>query len=154
MQDRSKCSIALLVAVLGFSPIMFAQTGKQSEAEKGSAAVSTQRLSGVWVALNGQDPVLLTSLKEEPPITAWGKAQLKARATSNDPHSKCNPAGVPRAYLSTRPIEFIQTANRVLVFYEEYHDWRQIWTDGRALPTNSAASDNGYSVGGGREARS
>src|ERR1700694_4619479 len=147
IQDRSKCSIALLLAALGFSPILFAQTGKKSEAGKVPGAVSSQNLSGVWVAQDGQGPALLTSLKEEPPMTDWGKTQFSVNATRKDPHAKCDPAGIPRAYLSTRPIEFIQTANRVLVFYEEYHDWRQIGTDGRALPTNSAATDNGYSVG-------
>jgi hypothetical protein len=146
-QDPYKWSIALLVAVLGFSAILFAQTGKRSEAGKVPAGDSTQNLSGVWVARDGQGPALLTNLKEEPPMTVWGKEQLSVNATRKDPHAKCDPAGVPRAYLSARPIEFIETANRVLVFYEEYHDWRQIWMDGRALPTNSAATDNGYSVG-------
>jgi hypothetical protein len=147
MQDRSMCSIALLLAALGFSPILFAQTGKQSDAGNVPAAVSVQVLSGSWVAQDGQGPALLTNSREEPPMTDWGKAQLSANATRKDPHAKCNPAGIPRAYLSLRPIEFIQAANRVFVFYEEYHDWRQIWMDGRALPTNSAATDNGYSVG-------
>jgi hypothetical protein len=147
MQDRSKCLIALLLAALGFSASLSAQTGKQSEAEKTPAGVPAQNISGVWVAQDKQGPALLTNLKEEPPMTVWGKGQLSVNATHKDPHAKCNPAGVPRAYLSARPIEFIETANRVLVFYEEYHDWRQIWMDGRALSTNSAATDNGYSVG-------
>jgi len=136
-----------LSAVLGFSPIVFAQAGKQPEAGKAPVAVSAQDLSGAWAAQNGQGPALLTNSKEEPPMTAWGKTQLSVNATHKDPHAKCNPAGIPRADLSSRPIEFIQAANRVLVFYEEYHDWRQIWTDGRVLPTNSAATDNGYSAG-------
>ena len=139
--------IIIMVTVLGFSPILLAQTGNKPAAGKVPAAVSAQDLSGVWVAQDGQGPALLTNSREEPPMTDWGKAQLSVNATHKDPHAKCNPAGIPRAYLSSRPIEFIQAANRVLVFYEEFHDWRQIWTDGRALPTNSAATDNGYSVG-------
>jgi hypothetical protein len=146
-QKIYKRLIIFLVSAHGVLPTALAQSGQRPEDRKFSAGFSPQDISGAWVAQNGQGPALLTSLNEEPPMTDWGKAQLSANATRRDPHAKCNPAGVPRAYLSARPIEFIQTANRVLVFYEEFHDWRQIWTDGRALPSKSAATDNGYSVG-------
>src|ERR1700730_15905037 len=147
-------SIAVLVAVLAFSPVMLAQSSKPAATNK--APSSAQDLSGVWVAQGKQGSALLTSSKEEPPMTSWGKAQFKAAksenqnakdAASNDPRLKCDPAGVPRVYLSTRPIEFIQTPNRLFVFYEEDHNWRQIWTDGRAIPTDSDPTYMGYSVG-------
>jgi hypothetical protein len=156
MQRRFTGSIAVLAAVLAFSPVMFAQTSKPSATAK--AASPKQDLSGVWVAQGKQGSALLTSSKKEPPMTSWGKAQFMAArsenqnattkdAASNDPRLKCDPAGVPRVYLSNRPIEFIQTPNRLFVFYEEDHNWRQIWTDGRAVPTDSDPTYMGYSVG-------
>ncbi len=91
-------------------------------------------------------------------MTPWAMEQFKAArsgkqnaalkvATSNDPRLKCDPAGVPRVYFSARPMEFIQTTNRVFVFYEEDHNWRQIWTDGRAIPKDPDPTYMGYSVG-------
>ena len=149
-------SIAFWVLVLAFSPVMFAQTSSPSATAK--AAPPTQDLSGVWVAQGKQGSALLTSSKEDPPMTSWGKAQFMAAssgnkngspkdAATNDPRLKCDPAGVPRVYLSNRPIEFIQTPKRVFVFYEEDHNWRQIWTDGRAIPTDPDPTYMGYSVG-------
>jgi hypothetical protein len=145
MWRRFTVFIAVLVALLVFSLAIFAQTSNPSATAK-AAASPTQDISGVWVAQGRQGSALLTSSKEEPPMTSWGKAQFKA-AANGDPRMKCDPAGVPRVYLSTRPIEFIQTPTRVFVFYEEDHNWRQIWTDGRALPKDSDPSYMGYSVG-------
>ena len=156
MRHRFTGSIAVLAAVLAFSPVTSAQTGKPSATAK--AASPAQNLSGVWVAQGKQSSAFLTSSKEEPPMTPWGKEQFKAArsenqnatpkdAAGNDPRLKCDPAGVPRVYLSTRPMEFIQTPNRLFVFYEEDHNWRQIWTDGRAVPTDSDPTYMGYSVG-------
>ena len=149
-------SIGLWATVLAFSPVMFAQTSNPSATAK--AGAPTQDLSGVWVAQGKQGSALLTNSKEEPPMTSWGKAQFMAAssgnkngppkdAATNDPRLKCDPAGVPRVYLSNRPIEFIQTPKRVFVFYEEDHNWRQIWTDGRAIPTDPDPTYMGYSVG-------
>jgi hypothetical protein len=147
MQDRSTCLIALLAAAFAFSPTTFAQTGKPLETEKAPATSPTKSLTGVWLEQTGQGPALLTSSKQEPPMTAWGKEQFKANVAGSDPHVRCNAAGIPRVDLSARPIEFIQTEKRVLMLYEESHDWRQIWTDGRALATDADPTFNGISVG-------
>src|ERR1700687_1045988 len=105
MRHRFTGSIAVLAAVLAFSPVMFAQTSKPLATAK--AASPTRDLSGVWVAQGKQGSALLTSSKEEPPMTSWGKAQFMAAssgnkngspkdAATNDPRLKCDPAGVPR----------------------------------------------------------
>jgi hypothetical protein len=150
MQDRFTCATTLLAAVLSFAPAVFAQTGDQTGKPPASASaktVSSKNLSGVWVGEKGQPPALLTTLMEQPAMTDWGKEQLKANMDGKDPHARCNAAGVPPADLTTQPIEIIQSEKRVLVLYEEFHDWRQIWTDGRALVTDADPTFNGISVG-------
>jgi hypothetical protein len=71
-------------------------------------------------------------------------------ALGNDPQGKCDPLGIPRLiFFNTTPVEFVQTSDRLVQFYEWGHVWRTVWTDGRALPKD--ASDDptwlGYSAG-------
>jgi hypothetical protein len=101
---------------------------------------------------------LLTATSEQPPMTPWGQAKFKDSGSGNqkirpegktnkDPHSRCDPPGVPRVYLFDGPLEIIQTGNRVFIFYEEGHYWREIWMDGRALPKDPDPTYMGYSIG-------
>src|SRR5260221_12183157 len=105
MRHRFTGSIAVTVAALVFSPVMFAQTSNPSATAR--AASTTRDLSGAWEAQGKQGSALLTSSKEEPPMTPWAMEQFKAArsgkqnaalkvATSNHPRLKCDPAGVPR----------------------------------------------------------
>ena len=121
-------------------------------------------LSGAWVGPqnNKPDPV--------PPMTPAGEAQFKlakAYATasrndslgaSNDPFITCDPLGFPRDLLahavsSRGGTLFGSAPNRVLIAYEQQRVWREIWTDGRALPKavdQRGAPESryyGYSVG-------
>jgi hypothetical protein len=102
-------------------------------------------LTGVWVGPidNKPDPV--------PPMTAAGEAVFKERkpygdasrnadlGASNDPFITCDPLGFPRNLLahavSSRGRFIFTTApSRVLIAYEQQRVWREVWTDGRALP--------------------
>jgi hypothetical protein len=148
-------SIVLPAAVLVCFSVTLAQTTERSGAAPSKLAVPTQDLSGVWMAENAPN-ALLTATNEEPPMTAWGQAEFKNVAaqkipptgkSNNDPYSKCDPPGVPRVYLLDGPLEIIQTSNRIFIFYEEGHYWREIWMDGRALPRNPDPAYMGYSVG-------
>lgn len=121
-------------------------------------------LSGAWVGPqdNKPDPV--------PPMTPAGEAQFKlakAYATasrtdslgaSNDPFITCDPLGFPRDLLahavsSRGGTLFGSAPNRVLIAYEQQRVWREIWTDGRALPKDVDKRGTpesryyGYSVG-------
>ena len=89
-------------------------------------------------------------------MTDWGQAQFKNAAeqkipptgkSNHDPYLRCDPPGVPRVYLFDGPLEIIQTPNRIFIFYEEGHYWREIWMDGRALPKDPDPAYMGYSVG-------
>jgi hypothetical protein len=147
-------SIVLPAAVLVCLSVTLAQTTEQSGAAPSKPAVPTRDLSGVWMAENAPN-ALLTVGNEQPPMTPWGQAFKNSAEqkippqgqSNNDPYSRCDPPGVPRVYLLDGPLEIIQTPNRIFIFYEEGHYWREIWMDGRALPKNPDPAYMGYSVG-------
>ena len=163
-RHRFAGSIAVLVAVLAFSPTVFPQTTEQSETTKtlaGTPALSHD-LSGVWMQYPrdnvpgalGMDAV---NEKFRPPLTEWGQARFDAASPligpravpgkENDPVLRCDPTGPPRLLTLPNPFEIVQIPGRVLMFFEEYHIWRTIWTDGRALPKEPDPTWLGYSVG-------
>jgi hypothetical protein len=62
----------------------------------------------------------------------------------------CDPLGMPRNLfleVSIYPMEIVQTPRRVFQFFEWAHAWREIWTDGRALPDDPEPRWMGYSIG-------
>jgi hypothetical protein len=161
MQHRLICSIA---AVLAFSPIILAQTGKLSEAEKNQASTPalSHDLSGVWMQYpSGAGPGIpgmnAVDEKTRPPLTAWGQAKFDAakpvtgpRAVPGEegnPSLRCEPDSPPRLLILPNPFEIVQIPGRVFMFFEEYHAWRTIWADGRSLPKDPDPTWLGYSVG-------
>jgi len=137
---------------------ILAQALTQSGPVKSATANPAHNLSGVWAEKSGQAPSFLTDTRQEPPLTDWGRAEFKAikaagqkkqngATDKSDPHTYCDPVGMPRADLSKRPIEIVETQDEVYIFYEEDHSWRQIYLDGRPLPDPPDPSYLGYSVG-------
>ena len=56
--------------------------------------------------------------------------------------------GIPAAMLTrTLPFKILQMRGVTLVLYEEFNNWRQIFTDGRPLPNDPQPAWLGYSVG-------
>jgi hypothetical protein len=55
--------------------------------------------------------------------------------------------GYPRILYFPAPFEFAQISNRVLQMFERDHVVREIWTDGRALPSDPDPLWYGYSAG-------
>jgi len=158
MRRRCASFVMVLASVVVLSPRLLAQATNQMGPMRTSVATLARDLSGVWVEQGKQSASLLTDTQQEPPLTAWGKAQFKAAksagqkkqsgsAGTNDPHHYCDPVGLPRADLTTRPIEIVSTQDEMYIFYEEDHSWRQIYTDGRTLPEGPDPSYLGYSVG-------
>ena len=100
-----------------------------------------------------------------PPLTPPGK-QLYERnkpigkyspGGTNDPHTRyCDPFGFPQNMTNEiRGMTIATMPNRTLILLQYMDLWREVWTDGRTLPTNVGgrgkdAHDpkyNGYSVG-------
>jgi hypothetical protein len=159
---------AIVAASLAVSPCGFAQTklasDKPSETSKtadGPVGLSHD-LSGVWMQYrDGDVPGTpgMNGVNEHfrPPLTPWGQAQVdgaKALQGANAVAGKedtsvlrCEPSGPPQVLILPNPWEIVQIPGRVLMFFEEQHIWREIWTDGRPLPKDPDPSWLGYSVG-------
>ena len=168
MQHRLMVCFGVLVAVLAFSPVGFAQSAQQSktnraktntaETEKAPATATattehlSRDLSGVWMQyddgtapgfarMNGVDD------RTRPPLTPWGQEKFDAakplmgpRAVGGQEDSAalhCDPSGPPQLLILPNPWEIVEIPGRMFMFFEEYHIWRTIWTDGRPLPKGS-----------------
>jgi hypothetical protein len=84
------------------------------------------------------------------PAQPWAERLYRERqATSrkDDPEGLCFPPGVPEQML-TLPFKIVQNPALTVILYETWANYRQIFTDGRSLPSEIAKpSWFGYSVG-------
>jgi hypothetical protein len=126
-----------------------------ARAKTANAPFDPRDLSGVWNEGNGNRNQLSTPA---PPLTAEGKERYEATraeesadgtqlSNSKDGMLVCDPLGWPRWFTYNFGFEFVQLPNRMIQFFEFYHTWRTIWTDGRTLPENPDPRWLGYSVG-------
>jgi hypothetical protein len=141
---------------------------EDARANKGPGGPAPVRdLTGTWAGeSSGAGVERLIPPDRQPAFTPLGK-QLFDRnkaegadvlvAESNDPHVKyCDPFGFPRNMNDQiRSMTITTLPNRTFVMLRFMNIWREIWTDGRALPTNFGGRGkdvhdptyNGYSVG-------
>jgi hypothetical protein len=143
-----------------------ASTAAFGQAQSKAAPAPVRDVNGVWAG-----PVQ-ARLNTTPPMTAWGEQQFEANkalggvsvskinivaaGVSTDPAQKCDPAGIPLAVdWQLRGMQFIQAPTKMVQLFQYQRAWREIWTDGRALP-KGAGSDAvdapdpryyGYSIG-------
>jgi hypothetical protein len=131
-------------------------TGKAPKAPDGHPD-----LSGVWIRREGESaPVpsqgLAYSLSwfmprgAEIPLRPEAAAIFKQRAAREGggrPSERCLPHGVPSAMLPPTPFKFVQTPGLTLILYEDWIDFRQIFTDGRKHPQTMNPTWYGYSIG-------
>ena len=108
-------------------------------------------ISGLWLTRGIYIGDIAKDLKEPPPMQPWAAAVYKQRRdtlSKDDPTGKCVPGGVPRSTAVPYPFKIVTThQNMVVVLYEAVHAYRQIFTDGRALPKDPNPNWMGYSVG-------
>ena len=121
-------------------------------------------LTGTWAGPNSGAGAARGRGSAPPPFTPLGQQLMdKMRPIgiyspggTNDPHARfCDPVGFPRNMSDEmRGITIVTGPNRTFLLLMFMNIWREVWTDGRALPTNFArgadAHDptyNGYSVG-------
>ena len=85
------------------------------------------------------------------PLTPWGKKLYDERRNAPYPAiptELCLPSGIPPDMLRPQlPFKILQTPSTVVILLEEFNNWRQIHTDGRALPADMQPTFLGYSVG-------
>jgi hypothetical protein len=118
--------------------------------------VDPHDLNGVWMMHpGGIEKMVPESL--HPPMTPWAQARFDAviptmgprdqLGKEDDPLLKCEPYGVPKILLIPQPFEIVQTPKRMFQFFEMFHIWRTIWTDGRPLPKDADPTWMGTAVG-------
>ncbi len=74
------------------------------------------------------------------------KQRLDGTRAKDDPAARCLP-GMPKLNALPYPFKIYETPGAVVILYEGFTTFRQIFTDGRALPKDPQPSWMGYSVG-------
>lgn len=173
MPHRFLSSIIAPVAVLCFPLSVLAQAQAPSDAKKANEAIYSGKhhegavpphdLSGVWMV--GEN--FRFSPIHEPPdsfLQPWALAKLNAEpmalrkdlpaghaggttALGKDADIQCSQISLTDFITKQKPIEIVQTPQRIFMFFEYAHTFREIWMDGRALPEDPDPSYFGNSVG-------
>ena len=109
-------------------------------------------LSGIWRSDNPSD--LTVDIKPTGvPFQPWAKALHDERRNGararEDPPTRCLPPGIPRIIGTPLPWKIIQSPDAVVILYEAFNMWRQIFLDGRELAPLDEVNPTwlGYSTG-------
>ena len=164
-------SLTAVAAVLAVSSIAFSQDPHdshwkpcpqcESPKDKAASRAATDKLkfdphdlTGNWG--DNQNRIQLSA--DVPPFTEYGKQLWDATQTdltpdgkpisnSKDPMLRCDPLGFPRYFTYNYGFELLPLKDRTIQFFEMWHSWRTIYTDGRPLPEKPDPRWLGYSVG-------
>jgi hypothetical protein len=120
-------------------------------------AWNTPDLSGVWEQYGEFDmPKYLINVAadlkpEELGMKPEGAALMRQRAarfSADHPGLKCLPSGIPEKDAVPAPVKIIQTPDVAVLLYESRSIFRQVFLDGRPMPTGDAEPQwQGYSTG-------
>jgi len=86
------------------------------------------------------------------PFQPWSEKLFKTRSDGSgtggrdDPAGRCIP-GMPKLNALPYPFKIVETPGVTIILYEGFTTYRQIYTDGRALPKDPQPAWMGYSVG-------
>src|SRR5260370_2010683 len=156
--------MVVVAAVLTFSSLANAQGGyRNTEFDKlnnGPGGPAPKRdFSGAWAgpiaAQNGETPSFTREVQK---LFGMNKPESKfhVAGTNDDFVRSCDPLGFPRNIIfEIRGISFANMPDRVIILNQYQRAWREVWTDGRQLPTNVGGTGKhapdpryyGYSVG-------
>jgi hypothetical protein len=84
------------------------------------------------------------------PYQPWAAQLVQKRKVDNaagDPNIRCMPRGALRIWTDDYYKRIIQSTGRLVILTERNMQYRQIFTDGRPLPTDPNPTWNGYSTG-------
>jgi hypothetical protein len=88
---------------------------------------------------------------EDVPYQPWAKKLFDERKDGShsreDPDAHCLPQGVPKIDSVQYPWKLIYTPNSIVIIYESFNYWRQIFTDGREMNPDANPTWFGYSTG-------
>jgi len=106
--------------------------------------------SGIWKAPNTRWLDNLAADGVEVPMLPWAAKLYQERQQNNAkdrPSGRCLPHSVTDFDAHHMPKKVIQTPGLLVLLFESYHSYRQIFTDGRPLPEDRDPAWFGYSVG-------
>ena len=109
-------------------------------------------IAGLWRPAPGIVGDMTRGMKagDTVPFQPWAEAVFKERRANDsrdDPTARCVVGGVPRSTFVGYPFKILEHADQITILYEAVHSFRQIFTDGRALPKDPNPQWFGYSVG-------
>jgi hypothetical protein len=109
-------------------------------------------LSGIWEpTANKYLRDIAIDLKSDVPYQPWAKAVFEQRIdgshSKEDPDANCLPQGVPKIDAAPAPWKIVQNPALIVVVYEAFNLWRQIFLDGRELKRDVNPTWMGYSTG-------
>jgi hypothetical protein len=85
------------------------------------------------------------------PMTEEARKLHAARVTGllgyEEPDSRCLPQGVPKINMAPVPFKIVQTDKLIVIIYEAFNLWRQIFLDDRDWATDLNPSWMGFSKG-------
>ena len=156
--------VLLLLLVCAASPaqwlhIAAKNTPRTKDGKPDLAAPAPRRpdgrpdLTSIW---GTESPKYLANLAAdfkpgELPIQPWAEALTKERMTGihagEESNANCLPQGVPRIDATPNPFKIVQEPDLVVILYEAFGQFRQIYMDGRSLPKDPNPTWLGYSVG-------
>jgi hypothetical protein len=104
---------------------------------------------GIDIAVRGDgDP--RTKEPDPVPYQPWAQtlvAQRQADFGKDDPSARCLPDAAPRMWPSFSLQKIIHTLDNLTILSEYMGQYRQVFLDGRPLPTDPEPTFKGYSVG-------
>jgi hypothetical protein len=108
-------------------------------------------LSGVWEPMeNKYVRNIAADLKQEVPFQPWAKTLYEQRTdgshSKEDPDANCLPQGVPKIDAAPAPWKIVQTPGSLVIIYEAFTLWRQVFMDGRERVKDLNPSWLGYSL--------
>jgi hypothetical protein len=107
-------------------------------------------LSGIWRANTGKYLENLAADGIDIPMQPWARKVYEQRQENNGkgpPSERCISHGLPDYNALPLPIKFIQTHDQIVVLYEAFNHYRQIFLDTRPFPPDPQPTWLGYSVG-------
>jgi hypothetical protein len=108
-------------------------------------------LFGLGESLNSRyfRDILSDFKPEERPLTPLGVERLRQHTQPGafNPTLNCLPDGVPHGDLLPEPFKILHSPGVIVMLYEVETTFRQIFMDGRKLPTDMSPTWQGYSVG-------
>jgi hypothetical protein len=112
----------------------------------------TPDLTGPWSSKdNTLARDIAAGVEGEVPLQPWAKALFDERKTGShsreDPDANCLPQGVPKIDAVAYPWKMIRTPGSIVIIYEAFNLWRQIFMDGRQVSPDANPTWQGYSVG-------